>query len=112
MSNRVKRAATEYHMNLGQEEALSIADLQCKHGVQNHTSLTLMIDKMKEQADAFALASKYADSKAVRQAVEPETTTQTELPADTSAHYCNYGVPFEVFSETMVYASTLCLEKK
>lgn len=55
MTERCKRAAAEHYMNLGSLNALSIADLQRKHGILHRTSLVRMIDKMKVLKDSSSV---------------------------------------------------------
>eukprot|EP00961_Rhodomonas_salina_P141168 1900490-Rhodomonas_salina.1 len=61
LQNRAKRAATAYYLNKGKEDAPTISQLMKEFGVQHRTSLTRMIDRMREQEQAFALAREYAD---------------------------------------------------
>eukprot|EP00961_Rhodomonas_salina_P147241 1981402-Rhodomonas_salina.1 len=56
MADRCRRAAAEHYMKLGTPEALTIAELQRKHGIPHRTSLVRMLEKMKD-ANSFDVVS-------------------------------------------------------
>ena len=113
--NRATRAATEYFMKLGSEDALTIADLQRKHGLVHRTQLTRAIQRMRPFVTHFALAREFQNSLRVQAEIGGETATQTEeVTADLTDSADNYrgsGQPFAVYNEAMVHAASLVVEK-
>ncbi len=62
MKRLATKAATEYYMNLETTNALSLAELQSKHGMAHHTTLVRAIKKMSADARSFALAHEFQHS--------------------------------------------------
>jgi len=78
MSKRGKVAATENYMSLGTEGALSISDLQRKHGLAHSTQVTRAIKKMACNAEHFALAREHLHSERVQQEIGVENPAASQ----------------------------------
>jgi hypothetical protein len=108
MSKRSKQAATEYYMNLGTEDELSIPALASKHCVTHVMTVRRAINRLKPCSAAFHLAREFRQSAAVQAA---SNSTESTPAAAAEALYLNSGVTEEVYKQAMQHWAVLMKEK-